>query len=165
MRDILERIAHALEALAAKGGVVFPPHTPSFPSSSEELTSSLEEKSSLGKSETPFLPVTTKRVRKPRAIPVPDDAWLDSLAADPAYKGIDVHGSAARCRVWCENKGKVFSKGRVIAWLNREERPLQVGALVPQVKEVIPPMPPANDPIARGLWRRTYGHLLEKKEG
>ena len=56
-----------------------------------------------------------------------DDEWLASLAASPAYQGIDVAREFAKCVVWCENKRKQASRRRFINWLNRVERPMRAG--------------------------------------
>lgn len=162
LQQILNRIAVALEALALKCGALSP-QTPlsvsslNLNSSSEEFKS--EEKNFGKESEKTLLTLKPKR----KSPELPDDAWLSSLSSDPAYAGLDVPMHVARCKNWCEMNGKLFSRRRIVAWLNRQEKPLQVGnlALKPTV-DVIPPKPPANDPIARGLWARQYGHLFQK---
>lgn len=61
-----------------------------------------------------------------RSAAVPDDEWLATLKTDPTYAGLDIDRLAGKCRNWCREHGKVFSRKRVINWLNREDRPLEV---------------------------------------
>jgi len=57
--------------------------------------------------------------------PPPTEAEIvQSLRADPAYKGIDVPREAAKCRVWCDANRKSLSKRRLVNWLNRADAPL-----------------------------------------
>jgi hypothetical protein len=143
MRDILERIAHALEALAAKGATVAvpSPHTPLLPSSLKDLTSS-EKKEEGMQGEEP------KHIKKPA---LPDDEWIQSLKTHPAYQGLDVVEHAAKCRLWCEINHKLFSRRRVINWLNRQEKPLQVNikpvtVLPPVMTKPVEPRPQGVPP-------------------
>jgi hypothetical protein len=91
-----------------------------------------------------------------------DAEWMESLRSDPGYTGVDIDRQRARCERWCIENKKVFSRKRFVNWLNRTEQPIGVGGNVPST---IPPQPPANDPIARGLWNRTYGPLVAKIGG
>jgi hypothetical protein len=56
--------------------------------------------------------------------PASEADWLASLAASPAYRGLDVAREQAKCAVWCENKKKKMSRARLINWLNRAEIPM-----------------------------------------
>ena len=62
---------------------------------------------------------------------LPDTDWLKELASDPAYTGLDVPTSIAKCRVWCETNKQTFSKRRIVNWLNRQERPLTTSPTLP----------------------------------
>jgi hypothetical protein len=54
-----------------------------------------------------------------------DEEWLQSLEANPIYEGIEVRVLYGKMLVWCETRGKKPTRRRFVAWLNREERPLQ----------------------------------------
>lgn len=62
-----------------------------------------------------------------RAVALPDDAWLASLAKDPAYQRIAVEVEIAKCRRWSETNRKPFSRKRLVNWLNRVEAPISGG--------------------------------------
>lgn len=64
------------------------------------------------------------------ASPLSDADWLKSLAADPAYIGIDVAIEHAKASRWCETNRKQLSRRRFVNWLNRAERP--IGSAKPQ---------------------------------
>jgi hypothetical protein len=53
-----------------------------------------------------------------RSSPVPDAEWLKTVAASPAYRGLDVNLEVEKCRVWCETNKKTFSRRRIVNWLN-----------------------------------------------
>ncbi len=57
-------------------------------------------------------------------VPNTDDSFAASLKSNPAYLGIDVDRETGKCRTWCETNGKVFSRRRLVNWLNRVERPM-----------------------------------------
>lgn len=65
---------------------------------------------------------------KPKSDSPTDAEWLESLKAKPAYEGIDISREISRCEVWCQTNRKTFSRGRVVNWLNRSERPMANGA-------------------------------------
>jgi hypothetical protein len=92
-----------------------------------------------------------------------DEEFLQSLKDSPAYKHIDLDEQLAKMDVWIKlHPGRQKTRPFIVKWLNRIEKPLtMVGPVSPQ----IPPQPPANDPIARGLWNRTYGPLVAKIGG
>ncbi len=50
------------------------------------------------------------------------------MSKEAAYEGIGVPREVEKCRLWCQSKGKKFSKQRVINWLNRAEAPLLTDA-------------------------------------
>lgn len=72
-------------------------------------------------------PEPGNKPKQPRPAKLPDAEWLASLAADPAYVGIDVSREHAKCAVWCRNKGCQLTRQRLINWLNRVDRPLGSG--------------------------------------
>lgn len=55
----------------------------------------------------------------------PTDAqWLEGLAKDPAFAGIDVQREFGKMSAWCRVNRKQPSRRRFINWLNRAERPM-----------------------------------------
>lgn len=55
---------------------------------------------------------------------LPDAEFLSSLRTSDAYKGIDFDREVEKCRVWSGINRKEFTRRRLIAWLNRIERPI-----------------------------------------
>ena len=87
-----------------------------------------------------------EREKKPLKSPLPDTDWLKALQTDPAYAGLDVPTSIAKCRVWCETNKQTFSKRRIVNWLNRQERPLTT-TTTPQPRALKPlPALPVETP-------------------
>lgn len=62
--------------------------------------------------------------RSPRSIKLCDEEYLNSLQAKEAYVLLDVRVVHSKMVAWCENKGKVATRGRLINWLNREDPPM-----------------------------------------
>ena len=50
------------------------------------------------------------------------EAWLSSIAADPANKGIDVPREADKCRFWCGQHRRQFTRRTFVNWLLRADR-------------------------------------------
>lgn len=65
-----------------------------------------------------------KRKRAPKPPPQTDDEWLASLAASPAYAGMDVAREHAKASEWCRVRRQTLSRQRFINWLNRAEKPM-----------------------------------------
>ncbi len=64
------------------------------------------------------------KARGPRQ-PQPTDAeWLASLAAKPAYAGIDIAIQHSKAEAWCAENHRVFSRRFFVNRLNRTEKPL-----------------------------------------
>jgi uncharacterized protein YdaU (DUF1376 family) len=103
-------------AVRSKGGsrVVKPPYEPkgNIPSSVSGL-----------QSPSPIATLTTDKTVGRTGAP-DDEAWLLSLASDPAYQGMSVETEIAKCRRWCETNRKLASRRRIVNWLNRAERPI-----------------------------------------
>jgi len=51
------------------------------------------------------------------------EEFLRRLEEDPAYQGIEVRHVYAKMLFWCEEHGKEVKEGRLISWLNHEDRP------------------------------------------
>jgi hypothetical protein len=69
-------------------------------------------------------PKVSKRSRKPPEMS--DDDFVASLINDPAYEGIDVRREAAKWARWCELHRKQTTRKRLVAWLNRVDRPMLI---------------------------------------
>jgi hypothetical protein len=63
-----------------------------------------------------------KSLRSARASLPTDDVWMASLKADPANTGIDVDAQAAKCRMWCSNNGRQFTRKTFVNWLIKADR-------------------------------------------
>lgn len=67
------------------------------------------------------------RAGKPRGttrIKVCDDEFIAELQAEPAYKDLPVKDVYNKMVVYCRVRGKQPTRGRLINWLNREDRPM-----------------------------------------
>lgn len=80
----------------------------------------------LGSSGLPAAPSPEPTAKKrAKAKDVPDDVWIESLKANPAYAGIDVAQEFGKARAWCDVNKKTLSRRRFINWLNRAESPMK----------------------------------------
>lgn len=59
--------------------------------------------------------------RSPRSVKLCDEEYLNKLQAMDAYLLFDVRQVHSKMVAWCENKGKVPTRGRLLNWLNRED--------------------------------------------
>jgi len=55
-----------------------------------------------------------------------DEDWIKSLKEDPDYQRIDIEAVIRKCQQYCKENGKDFIRSRLIRWLEREEKPIQV---------------------------------------
>lgn len=55
---------------------------------------------------------------------VTDSEWLARLKESPAYKGIDVEAHFFRCVEWCNLRKITPTRRRVLAWLNKQDKPI-----------------------------------------
>jgi hypothetical protein len=63
--------------------------------------------------------------KKKRKIEMADEDWICSLEADPTYRGLDVRREIGKCQAWANTRpGVLVTRRRVIAWLNKAERPI-----------------------------------------
>ena len=62
--------------------------------------------------------------KSPVAPFIPDSDWIAELSSNPAYVGLNIQEQAAKCQTWCKTSRKLFSKRRLVNWLNRAEKPL-----------------------------------------
>lgn len=74
-------------------------------------------------------PQPPAKPKRPRKQPAQTDAeWLASLAASPAYAGLDVGREYAKASEWCRVRTQTLSRQRFINWLNRADKPLTAPA-------------------------------------
>ena len=66
--------------------------------------------------------VDTSRSKKQKTEAKTESEWLASLASDPANAGIDVPKEADRCRFWCSNNRRQFTRRTFVNWLLRADR-------------------------------------------
>jgi hypothetical protein len=64
-----------------------------------------------------------------------DTQFLESLKANPAYKGIDIDRELGKCQAWCIANGKSPNKRRFVNWLNRADKPINVPAILKMVRK------------------------------
>jgi len=67
------------------------------------------------------------RTAKPRSPSTPklcDEAYLDELQKDEAYKSLDVRHVYSKMLRVCKERGKRPTRLRLINWLNREDQPM-----------------------------------------
>jgi len=69
-------------------------------------------------------PASRAKPRSARRPTVCDEQWLLELQTNPAYQTLDVKALYHKMVVWCQNKGKQPTRGRLINWLNREDKPM-----------------------------------------
>lgn len=70
------------------------------------------------------------RADKPRAttrIKVCDDGFLAELQSKEAYRDLNVRNVYSKMVAYCELRGKQPTRGRLLNWLNREDRPMGNG--------------------------------------
>lgn len=70
------------------------------------------------------------RADKPRAstrIKLCDDDFLAELQAKEAYQDLNVRNVFSKMVAYCELRGKQPTRGRLLNWLNREDRPMGNG--------------------------------------
>ena len=70
------------------------------------------------------------RSAKPkRAITLADNEFIQALKENPAYEGIDIDREIWKLDAWLltpRGKGKQKTKQRIVNWLNRAEKPVQI---------------------------------------
>lgn len=93
-----------------------------------------------------------------RSASMSDAEFLESLKTNPAYQHIDITEQLSKMDAWLlVHPGRQKTRKFIVGWLNKIEKPLPINGTA-HAHAAIPPFPPANDPIARGLWRKAYGN-------
>jgi len=54
-----------------------------------------------------------------------DSDWLKELAANPAYRAINIEAELGKMTAWCAANGKQRTRRRFVNWLNRADRPIK----------------------------------------
>lgn len=70
--------------------------------------------------ERPVRPPPRKKVSA-----MTDAEWIAAIKQDPAMAGINVEHELGKCRFWCKNNGKGFTRRRAVNWLNKADRELE----------------------------------------
>ncbi|MDI1310593.1 hypothetical protein [Prosthecobacter sp.] len=74
-------------------------------------------------------PLAATQKPKRRGLPVDDAMWLAHLAANPAYQAIDIPAELGKCTAWCELKQRRLSRVRLLNWLNKADRSINLKGL------------------------------------
>lgn len=95
----------------------------------------------------------TKVIKPKRKVALADDDFLAELINDPTYAGIDVGRESAKFARWCDLHRKQTTRKRLVAWLNRIDRPL-----------TMPQSPGASGPQRVSVWeaKEKKAALLKK---
>jgi len=54
------------------------------------------------------------------------EEYLEDLIARPEFEGIDVRREVELCRKWCEKGGHTLGRNRIVNWLKRSEKPINI---------------------------------------
>lgn len=68
-----------------------------------------------------------------------NENWIRELGKEPCYSHVKVRDEMGKMLIWCRLHSKTPTRKRLIAWLNRIERPMQGAALAARpapVKEI-----------------------------
>jgi hypothetical protein len=76
-----------------------------------------------------------------------DAEWLASLAASPAYAGLDVAREHAKASEWCRVRQQTLSRQRFVNWLNRADKPMT--AAIPANSRALPASTSQADAYAK----------------
>lgn len=85
-------------------------------------------------------------------------AWAKAKDRPDIAVLLEAIGKQTHSEQWRKEAGQFIPNPAT--WLNRgswADEPIQVNGQPVMKTAVIPPFPPASDPIARGLWRKAYG--------
>jgi hypothetical protein len=98
--------------------------------------------------------------RSPRTVKKCDEEYLEELQNSAAYRRLDVRHVHAKMAVWCQNKGKQPTRGRLINWLNNEDQPLEFKAAKTPANSTPIDLPPRPEGVSR--WACACGfHVLQ----
>ena len=76
------------------------------------------------------------KTKSSRARFIPDQEWITELSSNPAYVGLNIQEQAAKCQTWCKTNHKLFSKRRLVNWLNRAEKPLTLPTPIRKARDL-----------------------------
>jgi hypothetical protein len=74
-------------------------------------------------------PLAATQQPKRRGQPVDDAMWLAQLAANPAYRALDIPAELGKLTAWCELKQRRLSRARLLNWLNKADRSISLKGL------------------------------------
>lgn len=105
------------------------------------------------------LVVSRAKPRSTRSVKTCDDQYMKELQNSEAYQNLNVRHVHAKMAVWCQNKGKQPTRGRLISWLNREDQPLEL-------KAPLSLRPSAAPAITQPRWNCVCGfYILQNGNG
>jgi hypothetical protein len=58
-----------------------------------------------------------------------DKEWIDELAKNPAYTGINIEVELGKMQAWCAANKRQPSRRRFVNWLNRAEKPIAINGV------------------------------------
>lgn len=95
-----------------------------FTETAPETEADTETEQNQSRAETEASSPSRAKPRSVRAPVLPDEEWLDAMQKNPAYSMLNVRLLYQRMLAWCEVKGKVPSRRRLINWMNSEDKPM-----------------------------------------
>ena len=69
-------------------------------------------------------PAETAKPKRKTSESADDDAWLQGLASNPLYAGLNLRLELAKMQVWCETNRCLPSRRRFVNWINKAEQGL-----------------------------------------
>ena len=91
-------------------------------------------------------------VRKPVAkVEMNDDEWIRSLEIEPSLKGVNIRREIAACVFWAKNNKKLPTRRRILNWLAKAERVVDLKASGAQYATGLK-VPPAPGPEGWLSW-------------
>ena len=68
-------------------------------------------------------------LKKKKSTAITDQQWLEELASDTTYKGIDVKREYGKCSNWYKTRNQAITRRKFIGWLNRADKPMRPSAM------------------------------------
>jgi len=96
--------------------------------------------------------------RKKKTDDLSDQEWVAMLEGEPHLKGIDIKREINACQFWCRNNKKLPTRRRIINWLSKAERVVDLKASGAQYATGLKPLPPM--PPEPNNWRETFPDFI-----
>lgn len=88
-----------------------------------------------------------------------DEEWVISLEGEPSLHGINIRREIGKCQFWCKTNKKLPTRRRIVNWLNKAERVVDLKAGGAQYATGLRPVPPVQ-PEPSG-WRDTFPDFVD----